>query len=145
MPVVLVYVSEAFHYEPITFKFQFSGCEQLWIRINCPNSDSLYVISTIYCYPSSSPSDFIEFFNDIISQLNASKMYYFILGDINTNISASPTTKSVNEYLNILNSNSVASIVNVFTRVTESSSTTLDQILTNENRYQLTSMFLTMT
>ena len=67
-------------------------------------------------------------------------MYYFILGDININTSASPTAKSVNEYLNMLNSNSVASIINVFTRVTESSSTTLDHIPANENCYQLTQL-----
>ena len=37
----------------------------------------------------------------------------------------------------MLNSNSVASIINVFTRVTESSSTTLDHILTDKNHCQL--------
>ena len=47
-------------------------------------------------------------------------MHYFILRDITINTSASPTTKSVNEYLNILNSNSIISIIKFFTRVTES-------------------------
>ena len=61
-----------------------------------------------------------------------------MFGDIKINTSASPTNKSVNEYLIIINSNSVALVISVFTRVTESSSTTLDYILTNENRYQLT-------
>ena len=65
-------------------------------------------------------------------------MYYFILGDINIDTSASPTTKSVNEYLNML-LNSVASII-VFTRVTEFSSTTLSHIVINKNCYQLTSI-----
>ena len=132
-----VHVSEVFHYEIITFDFQFCGCKQLWIRINCLNSDFVYVIGTIYRHPSTNASDFIKFLNNIISQLNASKMYYFVLGDININISTSPT-KSVNEYLNMFNSNFVASIINVFIRVTEISSTTLDHILTNENRYQPT-------
>ena len=135
-----VYVSEAFHFEIITFDFQYAGCEQLWIRIKCPNSDSVYVIGTIYRHPSTNTNDFTEFLNDIISQLNASKLYYFILGDINIDISASSNSKSANDYLNMLNSNSVALIINVPTRVTDSSSTTLYHILTtgNENRYPLT-------
>ena len=71
-----MYVSEAFHNEVINFDFQFFGYEQLWICINCPNSDFVYVFGTIYCHPSTNASDFIDFLNDIISQLNSSKMYY---------------------------------------------------------------------
>ena len=60
-------------------------------------------------------------------------MHYFILGDININTSASSTTRFVNEMLKMLNSNSAASIINVFTRVTKSSFFILDHFLTNEN------------
>ena len=73
----------------------------------------------------------------IISKLNASKLHYFILGDININTTPSPITKSATDYLNKLNSNSVASIITKPTRVTNSSSTTLDHILTKENRYSM--------
>ena len=42
-----VYVSEAFHYEIITFYFQFSGSEQWWIHINCLNS-TLFMLSVLF-------------------------------------------------------------------------------------------------
>ena len=43
------------------------------------------------------------------------------------------------EYLNMLSSNSVASIINIPTKVTDTTSSTLDHIITNENRYSLVS------
>ena len=94
------------------------------------------MIGTIYRHPSSNTKDFIEFFNDILSELTALKVYYFILGDININIIAS-SSREATDYLNMLNSNSVASIINIPTRVTKTTSSTLDHILTNENRYTL--------
>ena len=95
------------------------------------------MIGTIYRHPSSNAKDFIKFFNDILSELTALKVYYFILGDININTTASPSSREATDYLNMLNSNSVASIINIPTRVTKTTSSTLDLILTNENRYTL--------
>ena len=47
------------------------------------NADYVNVIDTIDRHSSPDASDFTEFLNHNISQFNASKMYYFILGDVN--------------------------------------------------------------
>ena len=95
------------------------------------------MIGTIYRHPSSNTKVFIEFFNDILSELTALKVHYFILGDININTVASSSSREATDYLHMLNSNSVASIINIPTRITKTTSSTLDHILTNENRYTL--------
>ena len=94
-------------------------------------------LSIEYRHPSSNTKNFIEFFNDILSELTASKVYYFILGDISINTIASPSSREATDCLNMLNSNSVALVINIPTRVTKTTSFTLDHILTNENRYIL--------
>ena len=55
------------------------------------------MIGTIYRHPSSNTKDFIEFFNDILSELIALKVYYFILGDININTKARFTQTALAE------------------------------------------------
>ena len=132
-----VYTAESFQHEKLTVEPHFDSCEQLWLRISNTTTNINYVIGTIYQHPSSSTKDFIEFFNHILSELTALKVYYFILGDININTTASPSSHEATDYLNMLNSNSVASIINIPTRVTKTTSSTLDHILTNENRYTL--------
>ena len=100
------------------------------------NFESCFIIGTIYRHPSTNARDFTKFLNDIIFKLYAPKLYYFILSDININTS-SPIIKSATDYLKMRNSNSAASIITKPTRLTDSSSTTLDHILTNENRYSM--------
>ena len=132
-----VYIAEPFQYEKLTLEPQFDGSEQLWICIKNTTTSINYVIGTIYRHPSSTTRDFIEFLNDIISELTSFKIYYFILGDININTTISPISREATEYLNMLNSNSVVSIIHIPTRVTNTTSSTLDHVLTNENRYSL--------
>ena len=43
-----VFISDILHCEKIPFDHQFSGCEHLWIRFKCPNSNVSYVIGTIF-------------------------------------------------------------------------------------------------
>ena len=132
-----IYFAESFQHEKLTLEPHFHGSEQLWLRISNTTTNINYVIGTIYRHPSSNTKDFIEFFNDILSELTALKVYYFILGDININTNASPSSREATDYLSMLNSNSVASIINIPTRVTKTTSSALDHILTNENRYTL--------
>ena len=85
--------------------------------------------------------DFSDYLNNSISELNDTKSYYFILGDININTS-SQSNNIVTNYLNMLDSNSVAFLINKPTRVTDTSSSTLDHILTNENRLRISPFVL---
>ena len=86
-------------------------------------------------------SKFLEYLNEILIVLNAAKKHYVILGDVNIN-ALLPTSTSTNnntgvDYMNLLTSHCVASLINKPTRVTATTATCLDHILTNENRYVL--------
>ena len=74
-----VYIAESFQHEKLTLEPHFDGCEQLWLRISNTTTNINYVIGTIYRHPSSNTKDFIKFFNDILSELTALKVCYFIL------------------------------------------------------------------
>ena len=68
------------------------------------------------------------------------KKLFFALSDINIHFSSKPSNSAkATEYLNMLNANWSTSIVNIPTRITSSSATVLDHIITNENRYEIIS------
>jgi len=62
------------------------------------------------------------------------------LDDININ------TKEINgnstDYLNMLSSNCATSIINIPTRVTQTSATILNHVITNENRHEILSVVI---
>ena len=134
-------IIDTLQYEEITLQTEFFGCENLWVRIKSTISSTHYIIGTIYRHPTSNMKDFSDYLNNSISELNDTKSYYFILGDININTS-SQSNNIVTNYLNMLDSNSVASLINKPTRVTDTFSSTLDHILTNENRFRISPFVL---
>ena len=77
----------------------------------------------------------MEFSNDILTELNLDHRRFFVLGDMNIN--TSKRTNCSKDYLNLLISNCATNIIDVSTRVTTSSTTILDHIITNENKHQI--------
>ena len=66
-----------------------------------------------------------------------SKFYanYFIVGDLNINTDKFATASNYSfDYLNMLTSNFVTSLITKPTRVTPSTATIIDHVLANENR-----------
>ena len=77
----------------------------------------------------------MELLNDILIALNLHHERFFVLGDMNIN--TSKRTNYSKDYLNLLNSNCATNIIDVQTRVTTSSATVLDHMITNENKHQI--------
>ena len=113
----------------------FYGSESIWINLTYPGTDVNYVVGTVYCYPNSNPYDFMEFLNDILTELNLDHKRFFVLGDININ--TSKRTNYSKDYLNLLSFYCATNIIDVPTRVTTSSATVLDHIITNKNKHQI--------
>ena len=107
------------------------------IKITCPNSEINYVVGTFYRHPNSNYNAFYEYLNEILTDLNISKKYFFVLGDMNIDLSTDSysTSNKANNYLNMLTSNCSASLINIPTRVTSSSATVLHHFITNESTY----------
>ena len=75
------------------------------IRIKSSTNSINCAIAAVYRHPKNKKK-FFEFLKEIILDLNEQKLYYFILGDMNIDVSFK-TSNSAIGYLNMLNSNSV--------------------------------------
>ena len=70
-------------------------------------------------------------------KLNDANKHFFILGDININTSPRQISSFGSDDINMLLSYGIASVIDRPTRITPSSATILDYILTNEDRFTI--------
>ena len=123
----------------LCFEKNFNGIlpdsESLWIKVKFPNSSISHLIGTIYRDRTKNIKGFTDSLNDILSEINKSRANYFIFGDLNINTDKFATASNYSsDYLNMLTSNSVTSLVTKPTRATPSTASIIDYVLTNENR-----------
>ena len=107
-----------------------TGCEDLWLKFGDRTNHSQYLVGSIYRHPLS--ANFKEAFNDLLSQLLTSNIKLFVLGDLNIDISDTNRTSTATNYLNMIQSYGLLPLITKPTRVTETTSTILDHILTND-------------
>ena len=114
-----------------------NDCEMIWIKLR----DSNLIISTIYRHPKNDAQVFIDALNTILKKVKSNKV--FIVGDFNLNIKSLPdlrfTDRHASEYLGMLISNGYYPLINVPTRVTDSSSTIIDHVITNNHTHSISS------
>ena len=91
-------------------------------------------MGVIYRHPGTDVKNFINAFNNKLSKLNPKHKYY-ILGDININVNTVSSTQSTysDAYLNMLTSNGTFLLIDKPTRETNTSSSIIDHIITNDN------------
>ena len=100
-----------------------AGVENIWVDIQ----DLL--IGVIYNPPSWSQRDFIDEFENVLHSVFLSERKCLILGDFNINtLVKSPVAK---EYLNLIHSEGFNPLILEATRVTESTTSCIDHILSN--------------
>ena len=74
--------------------FDLYGCELLWLTIQQPNTQKFLTIATIYRHPNKAIDKFVDDFSNCLGKLTSKKRAFYILGDVNINISeAIPTFK----------------------------------------------------
>ena len=126
---VAVYVADTLNVEIISSLYlDITGCENIWLKMNCLN----IVFGVIYRHPSNNAKLFLEQLNKNLELLNNAKLY--LIGDSNINI-CSPNKNFSNDaidYVNMLASNSFFPIISLPTRVTDTSATLIDHIITND-------------
>ena len=117
------------------------GCEGLWISIDFPDLKSKYVFAVIYRHPCSNRKTFFDNLEQNMQALNEKKTKVMIMGDINIDLASQ--TNYVCEYNLLLQSNFFFSLITKPTRVTNSSKTIIDHVLTNDTDSILTPGVLT--
>ena len=120
-----MYISNALQFSVITnLQLTVNECENIWIKLH----DSNIIISTIYRHPNNDAQVFIDALNSNLEKVRSNKV--FLVGDFNLNIKPLPDSKfpdrHASKYLDMHISNGYYPLINVPTRVTDSSSTIID-------------------
>ena len=126
---VAVYVADTFNAEIISSLYlATTGCENIWLKMNCLN----IVFSVIYRHPLINTKLFLEQLNKNLELLNNAKLY--IIGDLNINICSSNKNFSNDaiDYVTMLASYNFFLIISLPTRVSDTSATLIDHIITND-------------
>ena len=104
--------------------------ENLCIEVRKPNSKP-FIVATWYRPPDSTVEKF-SFFETLIGKMDSEDVEYHLLGDFNCNIGATTFDHATRVLTSITDLYNVQQLINEPTRITESSSTTIDLIFTNE-------------
>ena len=111
------------------YSFSKNGLENLWISINTSLTQN-FVVGVVYRHPYANVKEFIDEFNNTLVKLNSKNANCIVLGDFNINILQLDIEPAAS-YINMLHSNAFFSLLDKSTRITESSSTLIDHVITN--------------
>ena len=116
------------------YQFLMVGCENLFFSLKMGNKK--FIVRAVYKHPDANKILFLERLEEILLQINLRQLNCAVLGDFNINFLSSDS--SVIAYNNMLTSNSFFHIISEPTRVTKSSATLIDHILTNSLHSNIT-------
>ena len=107
--------------------------ESIFIEIDSSifNTKSNVIIGLIYRMPDSSVEIFIERMDTILNVIHKEKKICYFLGDLNLCFLKCDTHKHTSDFLDMIYTHGVFPLITKPTRVTETSATLIDHILTN--------------
>ena len=128
-----MYTSNKFHFQTIEeYNIENADCENLGIKLQNSKIKENYVVGVVYRRPTSRHDDFIDAINCSIDKSAKSNQTFYLLGDFNTNTAPNATNSSANKLINMLLSNNCHPVITIPTRVTNTSHTIIDNIVTND-------------
>ena len=101
-----------------------NNCNHLTLTLNPNPNPNLTLTEAI--------DKFVDDFFNCLGKLTSEKRTFYILGDININISESISSIQTNNYINNITSNGAFNIITKPTRVTPISETLIDHVITND-------------
>ena len=116
------------------------GCEEMWIKINMNHSTKVF--SVLYRHPKSNLVQFSESLENSLTILNKQKLTYYISGDTNIDLLQNKTNNNIKNYSDMLFSMGCLPLVKFPTRISNSSSTLIDHIYTNNILHKNTTYIL---
>ena len=106
------------------------NCEDLWVTVEINNIEKVFGV--VYRHPS---NNFVQFQTGLehnLITLNEKKLKYYICGDVNINLLDYDIKGNIKEYFDMLFSLRCIPLIKYPTRITQTSSTLIDHIYTNE-------------
>ena len=133
---VAIYISSKFDFElDCELEIHTKSCEDLWINLTQKKKVSKKLtIGAIYRQhnPSSNGTEtFSEALSNSIHKIINRKCTFYVLGDINIDISVNKRTPAASIYIDYLTGSGFVPIITKPTHVTDKTSTTTDHITTN--------------
>ena len=116
-------------------KFNVEDCESLFIELSLssctnPSKNIPLLIGCVYRHPRPTTSLFADVFCEKLSKYVDRNIPFIILGDINIDVSKA-SNSDVKYYINMLSSIGCKNFINIHTRISGNSRSTLDHILSN--------------
>ena len=109
----------------------------MWVNI-IDQSDTSFDIGVIYRHPSQILiNDFVEDLSNCITDYNEHNINYFILGDLNINTSLINRSLDAMRFINTLLSCGAFPIITKPTRVTDTTATIIDHIITYVTNHKI--------
>ena len=110
-----------------------SEMESLFIEVdnNVFQTSSSIIIGIVYRMPDSSIDIFNDRMTDIMNKVNKENKLFYMLGDLNIDLLKYEEHRLTSSFVDILYSNNVFPLITKPTRVTQTTATLIDHVLTN--------------
>lgn len=102
------------------------ACETLFVRVN--NNQQNFIVSSCYRPPSSNFNVFNSLFEEKLRSLNTNTCDLVVCGDFNLDLLEIDSNLSSSEFLNMMSGLSLSPLISKPTRVTDNSSSLIDNI-----------------
>lgn len=132
---VLLYISDQLSYER-RIDLESTGVESIWIQVN-----TIYTRPYLLCFvyrPPNVLTSWYDLFSLQIENADITNLHYFILGDMNINYSIADNCTfkfSCEKWATIVSNYGLAQLIKSPTRVTKTSTRTIDHIYTNASSF----------
>ena len=139
---VAVYVSTKYKFKlDCDLEMILNGCKKLWLNIKTNDiSNQKFTVGVIYRHPNYSNSTVKEFSEALCNSINKTtnrKDTFYLLEDLNIDLTVNKRSLSSLDFLNSLISCGSLPIITIPTRVTETSATIIDHVTTNESLHEI--------
>ena len=133
---VAMYVSETLKYEVIqNYSINDPNCKDLWVKLRFKNSET-FLVCVIYRHPKANINDFFDKLNNSLIKIAADNLNCVVLGDVKIDLKTNEACSKARSYLIMLNSNSFHNVIDLLTRITPVSRTTIGHVYSNVFKYK---------
>ena len=125
------YISQSLNYDFLqNFSRMSESLECIFIELTLPNKGNI-IVGEIYRPPNSNPVDFIDVLHELLSDEYFDDKTCFIMGDFNLNLLNHNNNPTCQDFLNLMLSKSLIPLTRKPTRISDASSTLIDNIFVN--------------
>ena len=109
--------------------------ESLWVDVNTSATKNM-LCGCIYRHPNTDVEKFIQYLDTVFSRAKIERKLVFLMGDLNINLLNYDSNTATNKFLNFVVSQYLLPHILHPTRITDHSSTIIDNIFTNNTDYE---------